>query len=112
MDDKLNVEEGGLGINIEPKEKVEIEDTLEVQKAIEELNKKAEELPEDEEEKELTDEEKKELYIKQLKDARKQFYPIKHDGNITTNQFGTKFKQHRKRKNTLTKQSRRANRRK
>ena len=112
MDEKQNVEKGGLGINIEPKEEEITADTLEVQKAIEELNKKADELPEDKEEKELTDEEKKELYIKQLKDARKSFYPIKQDGNVTTNQFGTKFKQHRKRKHSLTKSSRRANRRK
>lgn len=109
MDEKPNVEKGGLGINIEPKEENINEDTLEVQKAVEELNKKVEELPE-EEEVELTDEEKRELYIQQLKDARKSFFPIKHHGNKTTNQFGMKYKQNRKRKNQLTKASRRTNR--
>jgi len=59
---------------------------------------------------ELSDDEKKELYIKQLKESRRVFNPVKHNGNVTTNQFGAKYKQKRKRKNKLTKASRKANR--
>jgi hypothetical protein len=59
---------------------------------------------------ELTDDEKKELYIKQLKESRRVFKPVQHNGKITTNQFGTKYKQKRKRRNKLAKASRKANR--
>jgi glutaredoxin len=59
---------------------------------------------------ELTDDEKKELYIKQLKESRRVFNPVKHNGNKTTNQFGSKYKQKRKRRNKLAKASRKANR--
>lgn len=59
---------------------------------------------------ELNDDEKKELFVKQLKESRKIFNAVKHNGNITTNQFGTTYKQKRKRKNKLTKKSRKANR--
>lgn len=59
---------------------------------------------------ELTDDEKKELYVKQLKESRKVFKPIKHDGNVTTNQFGTNYRKKRQRRNKLTKASRKANR--
>ena len=59
---------------------------------------------------ELTDDEKKELYIKQLKESRKVFKSIRHDGNVTTNQFGSAYRKKRKRRNKLTKASRKANR--
>lgn len=63
---------------------------------------------------ELTEEEKEELerqeYIQFLKDSKKVFKPIKHKGNVTTNQFGTKYKEKRKKKNKATKKSRKANR--
>ena len=84
---------------------------------------------------ELTDEEKKELFVKELKEARRVFQPIKHPSktvgidtvtnfigrtkkvkekgiktNLTVNQFGTKFKQKRKKKLKMTKISRKANR--
>lgn len=93
------------------------------------------------EEKELSEEELKEIYIEQLKASRIKFHPIKHpikrevvgekvilqigsykrkrkeisttiQTNITTNQFGVAHKKERKRKNKLTKASRRANRKK
>ena len=59
---------------------------------------------------ELTDDEKKELYIKQLKESRRVFNPVRHNGNVTTNKFGAKYKQKRKKRNALTKKSRKANR--
>jgi len=59
---------------------------------------------------ELTDDEKKELFTLQLKESRKVFKPVKHNGNKTTNQFGSGYKQKRKRKNAQTKKSRKANR--
>jgi len=59
---------------------------------------------------ELTDDEKKELLVKQLKESRTNFHPIKQDGNITTNKYGSKFKATRKRKNKAAKSSRRKNR--
>lgn len=59
---------------------------------------------------ELNDREKKLLYVKQLKESQKVFNPIKHKGKITTNQFGAKYKQKRKKRNKLTKNSRKANR--
>lgn len=64
------------------------------------------------EERPLNEEEEREIKIKELKDSRIKFHPIKHNGNITTNQFGTAYKQKRKRKNALTKKSRKANRKK
>lgn len=59
---------------------------------------------------ELSDDEKKELYIKQLKESRKVFKSVRHNGNVTTNQFGTAYKQKRKRRNKMAKASRKANR--
>lgn len=88
-----------------------------------------------EEKEELSEEELKEIYIQQLKDSKKVFKPLKHptkvvgtetvvspigtkrkvnektvQTNITTNQFGAAYNQKRKRKNKLTKASRRNNR--
>ena len=62
------------------------------------------------EKEELSEEELKEIYVQQLKDSNKVFKPIKQKGNITTNQFGSTYNQKRKRKNKLTKASRRNNR--
>jgi hypothetical protein len=82
----------------------------------EELNERIEEIetqsfPEElEKPKELTEEEKKELYIKQLKEARVKSHPIKHKGNLTINQFPISYKKERKRKNKIQRQSRKANR--
>lgn len=59
---------------------------------------------------ELSDEEKRELLIKQIKESKFRFKPIKQVGNITINKFGTKFKKERKRKNKQAKKSRSANR--
>lgn len=59
---------------------------------------------------ELTEEEKRELYIKELKESKIRFKPIKHIGNVTINQFGKKYKKERARKNRAVKKSRRANR--
>lgn len=63
---------------------------------------------------ELSDEEKeaqqREEYIQYLKDSKKVFKPIKHKGKITINQFGTAYKEKRRKKNKATKKSRRANR--
>lgn len=66
---------------------------------------------------ELTDEEKRELLIKQIKESKKKFKPIKHPEmngipitNLTVNKYGTKFKKERKRKNKQAKKSRRTNR--
>jgi hypothetical protein len=80
----------------------------------------------------LTDEEKKELLIKQLKESRIRFKPIKHPvvnvvvgteptffgrkkvlrskgtiTNITTNQFDAEYRKKRQRKNKMQKASRR-----
>jgi hypothetical protein len=62
--------------------------------------------------KELTEEEKREEFIKQLKESkiRNPFRPIKHDGNITTNQFNTNYKRKRRVKNKQQKKSRRLSR--
>jgi hypothetical protein len=60
--------------------------------------------------KELTDEEKKKLLIKQLKAAKLKFKPVKHNGKVTTNQFGATYKKKRAQKNKQAKASRRANR--
>ena len=182
MDDKLNLEESGLGLNITPKEEPKEELQAEVQELEEEVVEEyvPEELtePEDLDEKNylqisptfcvqyvepedpddvdedapqlykilnpetgtaekrpLTDEEKREIYIFELKESRKTFKPTKHPKktvavlntvdfrgkdrrvkqkefvtNETVNPYGTKYKQKRKRKNTLAKKSRRANR--
>jgi hypothetical protein len=59
---------------------------------------------------ELTDEEKREILIKQLKDSHVRFKPIKHDGKVTTNQFGAAYKKKRQRRNKLAKASRKNNR--
>ena len=109
MEDK-NIEpvEGGLGINIEPKEELDIQ-SVKTQEEIQEL---LEEQPEDltEEVEELTDEEKREQYVELLKESRIRFRNTVHDGNVTKTQFGPKYKQKRKRKNSLQKKSRKANR--
>ena len=67
-----------------------------------------------EEEVELTDEEKaaleREEYIRLLKESHIRFRPVKHDGKVTTNQFGAAYKEKRRKKNKQTKKSRRANR--
>ena len=63
---------------------------------------------------ELTEEELKEKereeYIQLLKDSKKVFKPIKHKGNVTTNQFGSNYKKKRRNKNKATRKSRKANR--
>jgi len=64
----------------------------------------------DVETRELTDEEKREIIVHELKESRKVFNPINQQGNKTTNPYGSKYKQKRKRKNKLTKASRKANR--
>ena len=160
MDDKLNVESAGLGINIEPKEteeqsyeeiQTEVEQIAEEQEEVlveeyetvtlteeEDLNKKnytkitptlyiqyvggEEEDVELElfkvlnpetgvaEKRLLTDDEKREVYIHELKQSRKSFNPIRHNGNVTTNKYGSNYKQKRKKKNKQAKKSRRANR--
>jgi len=62
------------------------------------------------EEKELTEEEKREELIKQLKESKIRFNPIKHIGNVTINQFGNDYKKKRQKKNKAQKKSRRLNR--
>ena len=80
------------------------------------VNNAVPELASDEEpvEVELTDDEKKEKereeYVKLLKESKIKFKPVKHDGKVTTNQFGATYKEKRKRKNKATKKSRKANR--
>jgi len=84
---------------------------------------------------ELTDEEKHEIRVKQLKESKIRFNPIKNVvktigmqtivnsigrerkvkektvlTNLTTNQFGTDYRKARKRKNKIQKASRKANR--
>lgn len=59
---------------------------------------------------ELTDGEKREILIHQLKESHVRFKPIKHKGNVTTNQFGAEYKKKRQRRNKLAKASRKANR--
>lgn len=90
-----------------------------------------------EEPKELTEEEKKAIFIKQLKESKIRFRPIKHFAvkttmveteeldvlgrkkkrkdvkvltNVTTNKFGKAYHDKRKRKNKMQKASRKANR--
>lgn len=108
MNDKLNVEESGLGIT--PEEPKNQENTQE-EKSYEELQAEVAELDNNENpEKELSEEEMREAYIKALKDSRRKFRPVKHNGNITTNQFDVAYKQKRKKRNKLAKASRKANR--
>jgi len=64
------------------------------------------------EEKELTEEEKREIYVKQLKESKIRFKPVKHYGNITVNQFGKAYHKSRQAKNKQAKASRRQNRKK
>jgi len=59
---------------------------------------------------ELTDEEKREIYIKELKASKMRFKPVKHVGNVTVNNYGTKFKKERKRKNVQARKARKTNR--
>jgi hypothetical protein len=68
------------------------------------------ELTNEEQVKELSDEEKHELFVKQLKESKIKFRPIKQVGNKTINKYGTAFKKKRKVKNKLAKKSRKANR--
>ena len=186
MDDNLNVEETGLGINIEPQAEEGVIHTPKVEEegkidefpeeliGVEEeddLDKKTyykitptlfikpilleegEEAELDEEgnkielfkildpekgvveERQLTDEEKHEIRVFELKESKKVFqrtkHPVKTVGthlelgvlgrerrvkdrevvtNITINKYNSAFKAKRKRRNSLTKQSRRANR--
>ena len=81
-----------------------------------ELQKVKDLLDQHSEDVELSDEEKevlmREEYIKQLKESVKVFHPITHDGKVTTNKFGEGYKQHRKRRNSLSKKSRSNNRKK
>jgi hypothetical protein len=124
MDDKLNAEESGLnitpneqnedGVIFNPKveEEGRIDEFPESEKSYEELQAEVAELDKEENpEEELSEEEMREMYIQALKDSRKVFRPVKHNGNVTTNQFGVAYKQKRKRKNSLAKKSRQANRR-
>jgi hypothetical protein len=83
---------------------------VETPEEIKDENVVIEEEPQTEETRELTDEEKHELLIKSLKESRIRFKPIKHVGNITTNQFGSAYKKDRRRKNNQQRKSRRANR--
>jgi hypothetical protein len=59
---------------------------------------------------ELSDDEKHEILVHQLKESHIRFKPIKHKGNITTNQFGADYRKKRQRKNKMAKASRKANR--
>lgn len=64
-------------------------------------------------ERELTEEEKHELFVKEVKEfhkMRSNFRPIKHQSNVTINQFGTGYKKKRQQKNKARKNSRRQNR--
>ena len=65
---------------------------------------------------ELTEEEQKvlerEKYIGLLKESHIRFHPVKHKGNVTTNQFGAAYKEKRRKKNKATNKSRKANRKK
>jgi hypothetical protein len=114
--------------------KKEVESEVEIEgKLMEGVNDDIE-LPKPEE---LTDEEKKALYIKNLKESRIRFHPVKNavktvgvhvvesligrkrqvkdkevQTNLTTNQFGKAYRKARKRKNKLQKQSRKLARKK
>lgn len=78
------------------------------------LNNTPEDVVNVEEEIELSDEEKaaleREEYIRLLKESHIKFKPVKHNGKITTNQFGAAYKEKRRKKNKQTKKSRKANR--
>ena len=58
----------------------------------------------------LSDEEKRKIIIEKLKKDRNRFIKIKHIGNKTINNYGTKFKKERKRKNVQARKSRKRNR--
>lgn len=60
----------------------------------------------------LTDTEKREIIIKELKESKIKFKNSTHKGNITVTKFGSEYKKKRKKKNKMTKISRKANRRK
>lgn len=62
------------------------------------------------ESKELTEEEKHEIFIRALKESKIKFRSVKHNGNVTTNQFGVTHRKERKRKNRQQNKSRKANR--
>lgn len=98
MDEKLNINPAD-----ETQENIE-KSYEEIQQEVQEQDEK------DNPEQELTEEEQKELYVQMLKDSRIKFRNTVHDGNVTRTQFGPKYKQKRKRKNTLAKKSRKANR--
>lgn len=99
MDEKLNINPAD-----ETQENIE-KSYEEIQQEVQEQDEK------DNPEQELTEEEQKELYVQMLKDSRIKFRNTVHDGNVTRTQFGPKYKQKRKRKNTLAKKSRQKNRR-
>jgi len=63
-----------------------------------------------EEERELTDEEKHAIFIQQLRDSKIKFRNVKHNGNVTTSQFGSDYRKNRKRKNKQQNKSRKTNR--
>jgi hypothetical protein len=93
-------------------ESIELPNVKEVEQTTlsEEISSEDETLITEEEPKELTEEEKHELFIKQLKESKIRFKPIKQDGNITTNQFPTSYKKKRQKKNKAQKASRRNSR--
>lgn len=69
------------------------------------------------EERALTDDEKHEIFVKELKESKMKFrstrYVVKNGvvlTNTVVNQFGSAYKQERKRKNRAQKKSRKANR--
>lgn len=101
MDEKLNA--GDDNLNINPSENSE-KSYEEIQQEVQEQDAK------DNPEEEFSEEELREMYIQSLKDSRKVFKPVQHHGKITTNQFGVEYKQKRKKRNTLAKKSRKANR--
>lgn len=119
--------------NVNPEELQNVNLTtlpVETEEVEEKLNEEVDE------KEELSEEELKEIYIQQLKDSKKVFKPLSHptkvvgietvinpitnrkrkvketavQTNLTTNKFDTAYKQKRKRKNKLTKASRKANR--
>jgi hypothetical protein len=76
----------------------------------EKLNQYYESLKNDDENDELSDEEKREKLIKFLKESRIKFKNTVHNGNVTHTKFDTNYKKKRKKRNKLTKKSRKANR--
>jgi hypothetical protein len=59
---------------------------------------------------ELTDNEKHEIIVHEFKESRIRFRNTIHDGNLTRTQFGVAYRKKRKRRNKLTKASRKTNR--